>query len=82
MHLDANQSQAEILQVLRKAGFPPPTPVQEKLAPLFLKGRDAVVESARASDSAPGFFLPLILGLRGAGLAPHALLLMPGTAGR
>jgi ATP-dependent RNA helicase DeaD len=77
MHLDANQSQAEILQVLRKAGFPPPTPAQEKLAPLFLKGRDAVVESARAADAAPGFFLPLILGLRGAGLAPHALLLMP-----
>ena len=77
MHLDANQSHAEILQILRKAGFPPPTPAQEKLAPLFLKGRDAVVESARASDSAPGFFLPLILGLRGAGLAPRALLLVP-----
>jgi ATP-dependent RNA helicase DeaD len=77
MHSDANQSHDEILQVLRKAGCQPPTPVQEKLAPLILKGRDAVVESARASEPAPGFILPFILGLRGAGLAPHALLLLP-----
>ncbi len=77
MHPDTNQSQAEILQLLRKAGFPPPTTVQEKLAPLILKGRDVVVESGAGSDSTPSFVLPLILGLRGAGLAPHALLLMP-----
>ncbi len=77
MHLDANQSHAEILQILRKAGFLSPTSVQEKLAPLILKGRDIVVESAWGPDSTPGFILPFILGLRGAGLAPHALLLMP-----
>ena len=77
MHPDTNQSQAEILQLLRKAGFPPPTIMQEKLAPLILKGRDVVVESGAGSDSTPSFVLPLILGLRGAGLAPHALLLMP-----
>jgi len=77
MYPDANQSQDEILQALRKAGNQPLTPVQEKLAPLVLKGRDAIVESSRASEPAPGFILPFILGLRGAGLAPHALLLLP-----
>jgi ATP-dependent RNA helicase DeaD len=77
MHPDANHSHDEMLQVLRKAGYQPLTPVQEKLAPLILKGRDAVVDSARASDPASGFIIPFILGLRGAGLAPHALLLLP-----
>jgi ATP-dependent RNA helicase DeaD len=77
MHSDDTHSHDEILQALRKGGFQPLTPVQEKLAPLVLKGRDAVVESARASEPAPGFILPFILGLRGAGLAPHALLLLP-----
>ena len=77
MHPDTNQSNAEILQILRKAGFPPLTPVQERLAPLFFKGRDAVVESAHASEPVSGFVLPIILGLRSAGLAPRALLLLP-----
>ncbi|MGA2614386.1 MAG: DEAD/DEAH box helicase [Spirochaetia bacterium] len=79
MHSDANQSQAEILQVLKKAGFPPPSAILEKLAPLILKGRDVVAEPALGQDALPGFILPLILGLRGAGLAPHALLLMPSA---
>jgi len=79
MHPDANQSQTDILQVLRKSGFPPQTPAQEKLASLLLKGRDVVVELARDSDPTPSFVLPLILGLRGSGLAPHALLLMPNV---
>ncbi|HTP59450.1 MAG TPA: DEAD/DEAH box helicase, partial [Spirochaetia bacterium] len=77
MRSDANQSQHEIPQALRKAGVQPLTAVQEKLAPLILKGRDAILESSRASEPAPGFILPFILGLRGAGLSPHALLLLP-----
>ncbi len=76
MHSDANLPHANFLQVLRKAGFPPPTSLQEKLAPLILKGRDVIVEAGGA-DSATTVILSLILGLRGAGLAPHALLLMP-----
>ena len=80
MHPNTNPSNADFLQVLRKAGFPPLTALQEKLAPLLLKGRDLVAESAPGTDTAVGLVLPLILGLRGAGLAPHALFLLPSGA--
>ncbi|HVP18905.1 MAG TPA: DEAD/DEAH box helicase [Spirochaetia bacterium] len=77
MHSNANHSNVDFLQLLRKAGFPPPTPQQEKLTPLILRGRDIIVEEIPGTDTTTTVLLPLILGLRGAGLAPHALFLLP-----
>lgn len=79
MRSDANHAHTEFLQVLKKAGFPPPTAQQEKLAPLILKGRDLMVEQLPGTDATTTVLLPLILGLRGAGLAPHALFLVPSS---
>ncbi len=45
--------------------------------PALLKGRDVAVEAAAGTGRTVGFVLPLIVGLRGAGLAPHALVLCP-----
>jgi ATP-dependent RNA helicase DeaD len=70
-------SQEEVLQVFRKAGFSTLTPFQEKLIPAILKGKDIAAEPAPGSGKTLGFILPLILGLRGAGLAPRAVILAP-----
>ena len=77
MHPEIRQSQSDILQIFRKAGFTSLTPLQEKLVPLILKGKDIVAEAAEGAGTTTGFVLPLILGLRGAGLVPRTLILVP-----
>ena len=68
-------SQDDVLQVFRKAGFSALSPFQEKLIPYILKGKDVAAQVAPGSGKTVGFVLPLILGLRGAGLAPRAVIL-------
>jgi ATP-dependent RNA helicase DeaD len=75
MHVVRQPSQDEILTVFRKAGFTSLTPFQDKLIPLLLRGKDLAVEPTTGSGRTVGFMLPLILGLRGAGLAPRAVIL-------
>jgi hypothetical protein len=70
-------SQDEVLQVFRKAGFSTLSPFQEKLIPAILKGKDAAAEPVPGTGKTVGFILPLILGLRGAGPAPRAVILAP-----
>jgi len=70
-------SQDDVLQVFRKAGFSTLSSFQEKLIPYILKGKDVAAEVAPGSGKTVGFVLPLILGLRGAGLAPRAVILAP-----
>jgi len=77
MHPAPPQSQSDILQAFRKAGFNSLTPLQERLIPLILKGKDVLAEAAPGAGRTTGFVLPLILGLRGSGLAPKALILVP-----
>lgn len=77
MHPARVPSQDEVLQVFRKAGFSTLSPFQEKLIPAILKGKDVAAESVPGSGKTVGFILPLILGLRGAGLAPRAVILAP-----
>ena len=80
MHAVRIPSQDEILTVFRKAGFTTFTPLQDKLIPLLLRGKDVAVESLAGSGRTVGFMLPLVLGLRGAGLAPRAIILASGAA--
>jgi len=68
-------SQDDVLQVFRKAGFSTLSPFQERLIPYILKGKDVAAQVAPGSGKTVGFILPLILGLRGAGLAPRAVIL-------
>ena len=72
MHPVRIPSQDDVLQVFRKAGFSALSPFQEKLIPFILKGKDVAAQVAPGSGKTVGFVLPLILGLRGAGLAPRA----------
>ena len=65
-----------------KGGISPPlSPFQEKLIPYILKGKDVAVQVAPGSGKTVGFVLPLILGLRGAGLAPRAVILASSPDG-
>lgn len=75
MHSARVPSQDELLQFFQRAGFAAYTPLQERLVPAFLKGRDVVVEAAAGSGRTVGVVLPLIVGLRGAGPASQALVL-------
>jgi hypothetical protein len=77
MHSARVPSQDELLQIFRRAGFAAYTPLQERLVPALLKGRDIAVEAAAGAGRTVGVVLPLIVGLRGAGLAPQALVLCP-----
>ncbi len=75
MHPVRIPSQDDVLQVFRKAGFSTLSPFQERLIPYILKGKDVAAQVAPGSGKTVGFILPLILGLRGAGLAPRAVIL-------
>jgi len=77
MHPTPQQSQSDILQAFRKAGFSSLTPLQERLIPLILKGKDVLAEDGPGEGRTSGIVFPLILGLRGSGLAPRALILVP-----
>ncbi len=87
MHSARIPSQEEVLQVFRRAGFHALTPLQSQLIPAVLRPRDLFVASGAGSGRTVGFMLPLLLGLRGAGPTPQALILAAaaediGKAGR
>ena len=78
MHSAIVPSQDDVLQTVRRAGFQALTPLQSRLIPLFFKGRDVAVELTPGAGSTTGVVVPLMLGLRGAGPTPHAVVLAPG----
>ena len=77
MHSARIPSQDDVLQAFRRAGFQALTPLQSRLIPLVLKGRDVAVEVPPGGGTTTGVVVPLILGLRGVGPAPHAVILLP-----
>jgi ATP-dependent RNA helicase DeaD len=79
MHSARVPSQDEILQAVRRAGYQALTPLQSRLIPLLLRGRDVAVEVPPGSGATTAVVVPLALGLRGAGPAPHAVILVPGA---
>jgi ATP-dependent RNA helicase DeaD len=76
MHPARVPSQDEVLQVLRRAGIPTLRPFQEKLIPHLLRGKDVAAERVPGAGTTVGFLVTLVLGLRGAGAALRALILV------
>ncbi len=77
MHAANVPSQDELLQTFQRAGFSSFTPLQQRLIPLLLKGRDAIAEVEEGSGTSAALVAPLVLGLRGSGPSLRALLLLP-----
>jgi hypothetical protein len=78
MHSARVPSQDDVLQAVRRAGLQALTPLQSRLIPLFLKGKDVAAEVLPGAGTTTAIVVPLILGLRGVGPAPHAVILVPG----
>ena len=66
----------EIVNVLTKAGFEHPTPIQAEAIPAALEGRDVIGLAQTGSGKTAAFSLPLIERVRGAG-GIRALILAP-----
>jgi ATP-dependent RNA helicase DeaD len=52
---------AEVLKLFKAAGFNTLTPLQQKLVPLLLSGKDIAVSAEPGSGKTAGFLLPLML---------------------
>ncbi len=80
MHPERIPSQTELLQIYRRAGFRAPTPLQERIVPLVLKGKDIVVQTAEGSGKTAGIVVSLIVGVKGGGAGVQALVVVPTAA--
>ena len=80
MHPERIPSQTELLQIYRRAGFRAPTPLQERIVPLVLKGKDIVVQTAEGSGKTAGIVVSLIVGVKGGGAGVQALIIVPTAA--
>ena len=70
----------KLLQSVREAGYETPTPIQSKVVPLILRGRDVLGIARTGSGKTAGFTLPMIETLSGArarARMPRALILEP-----
>ncbi len=65
-----------ILELLDKAGFKKPTPIQVKSIPIALKKRDMIAGAKTGSGKTASFCLPIIQGLMGR-KGTYALILCP-----
>ena len=54
-----------LIEVIRKAGYDKPTPVQQKSIPLAIEGLDLLVSSQTGSGKTAAFALPMIEKIRG-----------------
>ncbi len=50
----------QILQALSDVGYTAPTPIQEKVIPLILEGKDVLARAQTGSGKSAGFVLPLL----------------------
>jgi ATP-dependent RNA helicase DeaD len=67
--------QQEIMRLLQKAGHTAPTPLQEKVFPPILAGRDIAIEAGPGSGRIASFVLPLLASGRRDRHASHVLVL-------
>ncbi|HEY9592839.1 MAG TPA: DEAD/DEAH box helicase, partial [Spirochaetia bacterium] len=73
-------SHDDLLQAFRKAGFPSLKPIQEKLIPPALRGKDVIAACPPGSGSTTAYVAALALGLRGATPVAQAAILVPDFA--
>ena len=66
-----------LLDAIRAAGYPAPTPIQEQAIPLALKGRDLIGLAQTGTGKTAAFTLPILDRLRGGPRRTRALILTP-----
>ncbi|MDP3480528.1 MAG: DEAD/DEAH box helicase [Desulfoprunum sp.] len=74
---DLNLSQP-LLRALEEAGYESPTPIQVRMIPQMLEGRDVVGQAQTGTGKTAAFALPLLMHLRpGKATTPQVLVLAP-----
>ncbi len=68
---------APILKSLTDSGYTTPTPIQEKMIPAFLAGRDVVGQAQTGTGKTAAFALPIIQSIDLQNNQPQALILTP-----
>ena len=66
-----------LLQAVRLAGYPSPTPIQARTIPLLLAGRDVLGQAQTGSGKTAAFALPLLSNVNLAVRRPQILVLVP-----
>lgn len=67
----------EIMEALERLGYHSPTPVQEKVIPLALEGKDIVGQSQTGSGKTAAFGIPVCSKVKWEERQPQALVLEP-----
>ncbi len=71
------QLKKELMQVLQELHWLPLRPVQEKVIPLFLAGRNLLVQAATGSGKTGAYLLPILEKIRPFEDAGYALIIAP-----
>lgn len=66
-----------LLKALDQVGYENPSPIQAKIIPFILKGRDVVGQAQTGTGKTAAFALPLLCRLNLQNLAPQVLVLAP-----
>ncbi len=64
-----------IIRLLHQAGYAKPTPLQEKVIPLVLKGKDVAVEAGERTGKTASFVLPLLSGIGQTGKGTRIIII-------
>jgi ATP-dependent RNA helicase DeaD len=80
MHPQRIPSTSELLQFFRKAGYRSLTPLQQRVIPLVLKGKDLAVQAAAGSGRTAAAVVSLIVGAKRNAASPVALAIVGATA--
>ncbi|MEM8593245.1 MAG: DEAD/DEAH box helicase [Pseudomonadota bacterium] len=67
----------EILEALNGLGYVTPSPIQEKIIPFMLKGRDVLGQAQTGTGKTAAFALPILNNLDQSLMAPQVLVLAP-----
>ena len=80
MHPERIPSQAELLQIFRRAGFRAPTPLQERIIPLVLRGKNLAVHTVAGSGRTAAIVASLSIGVKEGAGVPAALVIVATSA--
>jgi ATP-dependent RNA helicase DeaD len=67
----------DLLKAIEKSGYDTPTPIQARMIPCLLDGRDALGQAQTGTGKTAAFALPLLKGLDPLLKAPQVLVLTP-----